>query len=141
MRRRDEEGTILILTIGFVVIAMLLVVAVLDASAVFLDRRDLASAADGTALAAAQQVDVAAIYADGVRGELPLDGGAVQRAIDAYVAANLPPAQYPGWHLTGRASGPHTVTVTATRIVRLPVYGTVTVTATASATDRVAVAG
>lgn len=136
MKRREDDGTILILTIGFVAIAMLLVFAVVDASAVFLARRDLAAAADGTALAAAQQVDVNALYAEGARGDLPLDGGAVQRAVEQYVATNLSPAQHPGWAVTGRASGPHTVTVTATRVVQLPVYGTVTVTATATATDR-----
>lgn len=134
--RRDDDGTILILTIGFVAIAMLLVFAVVDASAVFLARRDLASAADGTALAAAQQVDVNAVYAEGARGDLPLDAGAVQHTVDAYAAQNLPA----GWAVTGRASGPHTVTVTATRVVRLPVYGTVTVTASATATDRSAAA-
>jgi hypothetical protein len=135
---RGDDGTILILTIGFVVIALLLVFAVVDASAVFLDRRDLASAADGTALAAAQQVDVGAIYAEGATGDLPLDPTAVQREVDAYVAQNFPPSQYPGWTIRGAASGPHTVTVTATRVVRLPVYGTVSIRAVASATDRAA---
>jgi uncharacterized membrane protein len=133
--RRDDEGTILILTIGFVVIAMLLVFAVVDASAVFLDRRDLASAADGAALAAAQQVDTSAVYAAGAGGDLPLDPVAVQRTVDTYVAREFPPEQYPGWHFTVD-TGPDEVTVTATRVVRLPVYGTVTVDATASATNR-----
>ncbi len=136
MRRRGDDGTILILTIGFLVIAMLVVWAVVDASAVFLQRRDLASAVDGIALDAAQQVDVGALYAGGVQGDLPLDADAVQRAVDASVARSFPPARFPGWHLTGHASGPHTVTVIGTRVVRLPVYGTVTVTATADATDR-----
>jgi Flp pilus assembly protein TadG len=136
MRARNDDGTILILTIGFVIIGMLLVWAVIDASAVFLDRRDLSSAVDGTALAAAQQVNVGAVYAQGVGTDLPLDPAAVQRAVEAYVAQNFPASRYPGWALSGFASGPDTVTVTGRRVVRLPVYGTVTVVARATATDR-----
>jgi Flp pilus assembly protein TadG len=127
-----EEGSILILAIGFLVIAMLLVWAVLDASAVFLDRRDLADAADGAALDAAQEVDLDAIYAHGVGVDLPLDPTAVDRELAAWVDANYGDA---GWTFRGWVSGPHTVTVTATRVVKLPVYGSVTLTATSSATD------
>ncbi len=135
VRQDRDQGSILILTIGFVVIAMLLVFAVVDASAVFLDRRDLASAADGTALAAAQQVDTDAVYAQGASGDLPLDPAAVQRTVAGYVAREFPPAQYPGWNFRAD-TGAHSVTVTATRVVRLPVYGTVTVAASATASDR-----
>lgn len=133
-----EGGTILILTLGFLVIAMLLVVAVIDASAVFLDRRDLAAAADGAALDAAQHVDVQAVYAQGAAGDLPLAADQVAEAVAAFAAANYPSARFPDWHLTGSADGPHSVRVHATRVVHLPVYGTVTVTADATATDRTA---
>ena len=133
-----EGGTILILTLGFLVIAMALVFAVIDASAVFLDRRDLAAAADGAALDAAQHVDVAAVYAHGADGDLPLDVRSVEQAVAQFVDANYPAGRFPGWHFTGAVSGRHTVMVHATRVVHLPVYGTVTVIADASATNRTA---
>lgn len=133
-----DSGTILILTLGFLVIAMSLVFAVVDASAVFLDRRDLAAAADGAALDAAQHVDVAAVYAHGVDGDLPLDARSVDQAVAQFADSNYPAARFPGWHFTGAVSGPHTVVVHATRVVRLPVYGTVTVIADATATNRTA---
>lgn len=131
-----EGGTILILTLGFLVVALLLVWAVIDASAVFLDRRDLAGAADSVALDAAQQVDVQAIYAHGATGELPLEGDAVDREVATFVAANYPVDRYPGWTFRGAVTGPHTVTVTGRRTVDLPGYGRVTVVAASSATDR-----
>ncbi|HEX7354285.1 MAG TPA: pilus assembly protein TadG-related protein [Mycobacteriales bacterium] len=134
----EDRGTILILTLGFLAIAMLLVFAVVDASAVFLDRRDLAAAADGAALAAAQDVDVAAVYAHGADGDLPLAAADVDRAVQHFVETNYPAARFPGWHFTAEVSGPHTVVVHATRTVRLPVYGTVTVHADARATNRTA---
>lgn len=133
-----DGGTILILTLGFLVIVMLLVFAVVDASAVFLDRRDLAAAADGVALDAAQHVDVAAVYEHGADGDLPLDAADVDRAVQRFVDANYPAARFPGWHFTGDVSGPHTVVVHASRLVHLPGYGTLTVTADARATNRTA---
>lgn len=133
-----ERGTILILTLGFLVIAMTLVFAVIDASAVFLDRRDLAAAADGAALAAVQHVDVAAVYAHGADGDLPLDAAGVDRAVQQFVDANYPAARFPGWHFTGGVRDPHTVAVHASRVVHLPVFGTVTVNADATATNRTA---
>ena len=42
-RRQREEGSVLILTIGFAVVIMLLVAVVVDASKLFLTRRALAS--------------------------------------------------------------------------------------------------
>lgn len=124
-----DRGSILVLTLGFVVTALLLVLAVTDASAVFLARRDLAAAADAAALDAAQQIDRPAVYAGQDGGVLPLSPQLVTAAVAAYVAAEYPPSRYPGWHFTATTpDGIHAV-VTATRLLRLPVYGSVTVVA------------
>ena len=81
---RRDDGQLTLLIIGFVAIAAMLVVVGVDASKVFLARRALSSAADAAALAAAQAVDKAAIYAGtggGCGGLLPLDpADAAQRA-------------------------------------------------------------
>jgi Putative Flp pilus-assembly TadE/G-like len=58
----DDAGQITVLVIGYVAIALLLVVAGIDASNVFLAQRALSSAADSAALAAAQGVDTHALY-------------------------------------------------------------------------------
>jgi hypothetical protein len=61
-RRRRDDGSILVLVIGYTAIASVLVVVGVDTSKVFLARRALASAADAAALAAAQGVDRDALY-------------------------------------------------------------------------------
>jgi hypothetical protein len=77
-RAGDDEGQITLLVIGYVGIALLLIVAGIDASKVFLAQRALSSAADSAVLAAAQGVDTHALYAGpGIRCGtiLPLDQG------------------------------------------------------------------
>ena len=72
----SESGQITLLVIGYVSIALVLIVAGIDASKVFLAERALSSAADSAALAAAEGVDTNAVYAGpGIRcgTTLPLD--------------------------------------------------------------------
>jgi hypothetical protein len=92
-RRRDrcgDDGSILVLVIGYTAIAAALIVLGIDVTKVFLARRALSAAADSAALAAAQGVDVQAIYAGaGPRcgRALPLSGGrAGQLAVTAWQA-------------------------------------------------------
>ncbi len=84
--RRDDSGQLLVLILGFAVVAGLLVTVVTNASRVFLYQRALSSAADGAALAAAQSVDTAAIYRGGAEETLPLDPAAVDAAVTSYLA-------------------------------------------------------
>jgi hypothetical protein len=134
-RIRGDDGTILLLSIGFCVVALLLVYAVTSASAVFLARRDLASAVDGTALAAAQAVDADEYYTGTSGVDLPLDDVDVRRAVDDYVRRNLPSDRTQRISGAVDASG-HAVTVRGERDVHLPLFGTVTVTAHATAVNR-----
>ncbi|HTW19192.1 MAG TPA: pilus assembly protein TadG-related protein [Mycobacteriales bacterium] len=74
--RGTDDGSVLVLVIGYVAIAAVLITVGVDVSKVFLARRALASAADSAVLAAAQGIDTAAIYRGGALrcGEpLPLD--------------------------------------------------------------------
>jgi len=52
-RLRDDEGTILLLVLGFTAVLMLMVAVVVNVSAVILAKRGLASTADGAAVSAA----------------------------------------------------------------------------------------
>lgn len=133
MRTRDDEGTVLLLTLGLVMVALMLVVVVVDASAVFLARRSLAADADGASLAAAQSVSGPEVYANGAGARLPL--AAVQAAVSRYDGN--------GSGLTSsveHATDGDTVVVTGRRAVRLPFVGVlgigdVTVTATSRASS------
>jgi uncharacterized membrane protein len=84
--RRGESGQITIMIIAFAVIAALAVGVVVNASAAFLQRRSLASWADGAALAATQSVDHGRLYSEGAHGSLPLSDAGVRSAVSAYVS-------------------------------------------------------
>jgi hypothetical protein len=68
-----DDGSIIVLVIGYTAIAAVLITVGIDTSKVFLAQRALASAADSAVLAAAQGVDVHQIYSGaGVRCGQPL---------------------------------------------------------------------
>ncbi len=134
MRRpaRNEEGTILLLTLGCLTIALMLVVVVVDASAVFLARRSLASEADSASIAAAQAVSKPLVYARGAGARLPLTE--VQAAVAGYSGDSALQAA------VEHGAGGDTVVVTGRRRVSLPFVGglgigPVTVTATSRASS------
>lgn len=136
-RPSGDDGTILLLVLGFTALLLVLVAIVTDVSAVILAKRGAASAADGAAIAAAQQLDQGVVYDKGIDAAIPLSPELVQEVVATYGAraataqkglqltANLDPAQT-------------TATVSATRKVTLPFtgwlgVGSVTVTAVAHA--------
>lgn len=130
-----EEGSIMLLALGCVSIALILVVVVVDASAVFLARRSLASATDGASLAAAQSVSSQTIYSKGAGSSLPL--GQVEAAVARYEGDGR--SSELSASVAHAATG-DTVVVTGRRAVRLPFasflgIGAVTVTATSSASS------
>jgi Putative Flp pilus-assembly TadE/G-like len=81
----EDSGQILVLMIGFLALAAMLVVIVVNLSRVFLHDRSLGAAADGAALAAVQAVDESAIYGGALEGSLPLDPVAVDQEVRDYV--------------------------------------------------------
>ncbi len=117
-RPRGEGGTILLLTLGYVVIALGLVAVVVDASAVFLARRALASACDGASLAGAQSVDVPGVYHGPAATRLPL--AQVQGAVARYQAEAAPDSALTA-SVSGSVSGADRLVVTGSRTVTLPV--------------------
>ena len=70
-----ERGSVLVLALGLVVICLIAVAVVVDASTVFLARRSLQSAADSAALAGAQAIDLDDYYARGAAVGIVLDPG------------------------------------------------------------------
>jgi len=86
-RHARDEGSVLVLGLGLVVLAMLVVGAGVDASRLFLARRALASLADGAALRGAHDLDAPVLYSSGARDVLPLSASRVRADVMAYVAA------------------------------------------------------
>ncbi len=130
--RADDEGTVLLLIVGLVAVVGLLVAVVTDVTALYLQRRDLVSAADGAALAGAQAVDEETIYTQGLptSGPLPLDEGAARSAVDEYLSN----AGLAGEALIVRVeTTPTTVSVSVSATYDLPVANTATLGVTGSA--------
>lgn len=119
-RSRRDDGTVLLLVVGFGLVLMALVGVVADVSAVLLAKRGVASAADGAAVAAAQQLDEDAFYSGGVGERVPLSSQQVANAVAQYAAA------LPGLQLQGSVEGGTVAVVRAERVVRLPVTGWLT---------------
>lgn len=141
-RRRDDDGSVLPLVIGLVVVVVALVAVVTDAGALWLARRSLQSTVDGAALAGAQAVDLDAVYAGGARGDLALDPASARRAVRAYVRAVPSSRELTAFRVTSIAVVGPEVTVTARTVVSLPFTAYLTgrgvpVTARASAVLRV----
>jgi uncharacterized membrane protein len=129
---RSDEGTVLLLILGLVVVAALFVAVVTDISALYLERRELIAAADGAALAGAQAVDEESVYLDGLpaSGPVPLDQEAAEQAARDYLADS--------GLLTGKlevsiSTSATTVSVVLATRLDLPVASTVTAGASGSA--------
>jgi Flp pilus assembly protein TadG len=82
MSRRDERGTITVVTIGFLLFIGLLAVVVVNSSAAFLERQRLDNLADGAALAAADGLSRDTFY---LTGQVTLDASQARRLIADYV--------------------------------------------------------
>ncbi|MCK9932022.1 pilus assembly protein TadG-related protein [Frankia sp. Mgl5] len=114
-----DGGTILILTLGYLMLAAMLAVVVTDVSALYLARRSVASAADGAALAAVQRIDENAIYTATEDFEaLPLSD--IVDAVDEYEAQADPSGRTA---LDASLVDATTVRVEGSRTVELPVVG------------------
>lgn len=81
--RREDDGQLLLLVLLYTVIAGLLVTVVVDLSTAYLHRRSLLAAADGAALAAANQPDLPAVYT-GAGDSLPISRAGARAAVERY---------------------------------------------------------
>jgi hypothetical protein len=129
-RQPDDDGSMLILMIGLVVLCLLLVAVVVDASTLFLARMHLISAADGAALAGAQAVDQRALYTGPATGQLPLDPVGVRSAVDHYLLIDGDP----NVQVLGVSTDGTVVRIAFQEQVRLPFLNLVTLGARDSVT-------
>ena len=119
-RRYDDDGTILVLLLGFTAVLLLMVAVVVNVSSVILAKRGLVSAADGAAVSAAQALDLDAVYVRGLgSGRIPLDERVARVRVEAY-EARVEQAQR-GVDLTVDVSADGTTAVVrGVRMVELP---------------------
>ena len=83
---RDDEGSTLLLTIGYGVLGLALILVVASATTLYLERKRLFTVADGAALAAAEAWELESVRIDGDRLTLELDDAEVHVAAVAYLA-------------------------------------------------------
>lgn len=137
MRRRPagDDGTILVLTLGFVAVLLVMVGVVVNVSSVVLAKRGVASAADGAAVSAAQALDLATLYERGLGAQVPLSYDDADARVQAYAAGAR--AGQPGLQLVLSLDG-DTAVVQAQRTVRppFPLFGQDAVTVRAVARAR-----
>ena len=106
VRQSDDDGQLILLVLAYAVIAALLVTVVVNVSKVYLNRRSLVAAADGAALSAANQPDLAAVY-NGAEATLPLSP-AGDRGGGPAVRARCRPRR-PGSKASASSTSPPTV--------------------------------
>ena len=140
VRGRREDGQLLLLVLAYAVIAGLLVTVVVNVSKAYLFRRALLSAADGAALAAANEPDLERVYRD--PGEnLPLSQRKTRAAVRQYVEDALLEERLTDFEVAGVTTDGVTVVVTFRGTVQMPFANLLTgsdgyeITATASATS------
>jgi hypothetical protein len=93
---RSDLGSVTPLIIGFTVVVALLVAAVVDASAAYLRRQGLNSAADAAALAATDGIQGEHVYTQGLGERAEIDPAAARRYVAQYFASSGIRRRYPG---------------------------------------------
>ena len=83
---REEGGSTLLLTIFYCFLGLSIIVVVVSATTLYLERKRLFTAADGAALAAAEAWSLDAVRIDGDRLAIELDAADVRAAAAAYLA-------------------------------------------------------
>ena len=81
----EEDGSTLLLTIFYGVLGLALVLVVVSASSLYLERKRLFTVADGAALAGAESWRLDAVQIEGDRLSLELTSGEVADAAAAYL--------------------------------------------------------
>lgn len=129
--RRDDAGQVMLLVLGYAVLALLLVTVVAAATSVHLTRHRLVGLADGAALDAADAIDLGRFYARGGRvdeaGPVPLSDASVRAAVRDHLAAAAPGQPFPAPVVGPGTGSPDGVTaqVTLTTTARIPVVSSV----------------
>ncbi|MBK9475347.1 MAG: hypothetical protein IPL94_03660 [Tetrasphaera sp.] len=124
--RRDEAGSLSVLTLSLVMIAIVLILGGGGVTSALVARMRLIDAADGAALSAANALADTA-YTQGVGKEVPLSNGGVVAAARDYLATRPVPQDILTWTLepqTGTPDG-RTAVVAMSATVQIPLLSQV----------------
>lgn len=121
MSARDEGGSVTPLIIGFAVVVALLVAAVVDASAAYLRRQGLNSAADAAALAATDGIQGEQVYTHGLGRRAEIDPAAARGYVADYVTSSGIRRRFPGLDYSVETTG-NTVVVRMAAPMDLPLH-------------------
>lgn len=83
-----EHGQMMVLIIGYVLLALLVTTAVMAASALYLEHKRLLSAADGASVAAADSYTLGQVETSGGSPSAVLSGGRVRSVAADYLSRN-----------------------------------------------------
>ncbi|RWR25841.1 hypothetical protein D8Y24_00735 [Agrococcus lahaulensis] len=83
---REDDGSTLVLTMGFAALALALILAVTAATSMLIERRRLFTVADGAALAAAEAFALEQVRFDGAAAAPELADAAVDEAAAAWAS-------------------------------------------------------
>lgn len=125
-RPRGDDGQLVLLVLGYAVIAALLVTVVVDVSQAYLYRRSLLAAADAAALSAANQPDLAAVYTGEGSALLPISGPGARAAVEQYALDAELADRFGDFTVEAVDTDGVTVTVTLRAVVHLPFANLVT---------------
>lgn len=117
---RRDGGQLTVLTLGYAVIAMLLVTVVVNLSRVFLAQRALDAAADEAAVAAVQNVRHDPYYGRGAGDELPLAAAGARALAAEHLAESGASGSCDEFQLGAVESTATSVSVTVTCRVHIP---------------------
>lgn len=104
MHRGDDRGSVLILSVGVIVLVVVVLLVAADVAALSLRRRQADLTADGAARAAVQALDLTAYYQGSPGPRLPVDPVVARRLAERYVR--------PPWRITGFEVAADVITVT-----------------------------
>jgi len=119
----DDTGSVMLLGIVLVVVGLLALAVVVDASSLFIQRRNLAAIADASALAGAQAIDLDEYYAHGAGRATALDPVIVTRVVRSNVSAVAASDDITGIRLEDVRSDGESVSVQLSAPVRVPFLG------------------
>ncbi|MGC5077617.1 pilus assembly protein TadG-related protein [Agrococcus sp. DT81.2] len=116
---REQDGSTLVLTVGFAALAVALIVAVTAATSMLVERRRLFTVADGAALAAAEAFALEQVRFDGGAATPELADAAVDRAAADWASAAG--TDLAGLRVDGASADDRSANVTVSSAWRPPV--------------------
>ena len=122
-READESGQLMVMILGYVLLALFVATVVVGITAVYLEHKRLLSLADGASLAAADSYTLGEVSAEGGSPSAVLNPGRVRNVAADFVARSPASQRFSGLAVAGATGTPDgsTAVVVLTAAVHPPV--------------------